>query len=70
VVSGPHLNPPIMKDADIVDQTLAEVLPHNPKYWFQTPHLLRLNLLLLIPLISSSVAGYEGELLAPKTKPI
>jgi hypothetical protein len=49
-----------MKDADIVGHTLAEVLPHNPKYWFQTPHLLRLNLLLLVPLLSSSVAGYDG----------
>ncbi|TVY76093.1 Lactose permease [Lachnellula suecica] len=50
-----------MKDADIVGQSLAEVLPHNPKYWFQTPHLLRLNLLLLVPLLSSSVAGYDGK---------
>ncbi|KAH6682914.1 hexose transporter [Halenospora varia] len=52
-----------MKDADIVGQSLAEVLPHNPKYWFQTPHLLRLNLLLLVPLLSSSVAGYDGSLM-------
>lgn len=49
-----------MKDADIVGQALAEVLPHNPKYWFQTPHLLPLNLLLLVPLLSSSVAGYDA----------
>ena len=51
----------MVKDSDIVGHSLAEVLPHNPKYWFQTPHLLRLNLLLLVPLIGSSVAGYDGK---------
>lgn len=50
-----------MKDAQIVGHALAEVLPVTNKYWFQTPHLLRLNLILLIPLLSSSVAGYDGE---------
>jgi MFS family permease len=56
-----------MKDSDIVGHALAEVLPHNPKYWFQTLHLLRLNLLLLVPLLSSSVAGYDGKYPTPKT---
>jgi len=50
-----------MKDADIVGQSLAEVLPQTNKYWFQHKHLLQLNLLLLVPLLSSSVAGYDGE---------
>jgi MFS family permease len=50
-----------MKDSQIVGSALAEVLPQNAKYWFQTPHLLRLNLILLIPLLSSSVAGYDGK---------
>lgn len=49
-----------MKDSEIVGHALAEVLPKSDKYWFQQPHLLRLNLLLLIPLLSSSVAGYDG----------
>ncbi|KAG9720297.1 general substrate transporter, partial [Aureobasidium melanogenum] len=52
-----------MKDADIVGQSLAEVLPQTNKYWFQHKHLLQLNLLLLVPLISSSVAGYDGSLM-------
>ncbi|KAI4737345.1 MFS sugar transporter-like protein [Aureobasidium sp. EXF-12298] len=52
-----------MKDADIVGQSLAEVLPQTNKYWFQHKHLLHLNLLLLVPLISSSVAGYDGSLM-------
>ncbi|KAJ4258978.1 hypothetical protein NW762_008066 [Fusarium torreyae] len=51
------------RDARIVGRALAEVLPQTDKYWFQQPHLLRLNLLLLIPLLSSSVSGYDGSLM-------
>lgn len=49
------------KDAKIVGVALAEVLPQTKKYWFQQPHLIKLNLLLLIPLLSSSVSGYDGK---------
>lgn len=52
-----------MKDDLIVGKSLAEVLPKTDKWWFQQSHLLRLNLLLLIPLLSSSVAGYDGSLM-------
>ncbi|SMY20577.1 unnamed protein product [Zymoseptoria tritici ST99CH_1A5] len=52
-----------MKDALIVGHRLAEVLPRTDKYWFQVPHLLQLNLILLVPLLSSSVAGYDGSLM-------
>ncbi|KAI8947811.1 hexose transporter [Xylaria longipes] len=52
-----------MKDSQIVGEALAQVLPKTNKYWFQQPHLLKLNLLLLIPLLSSSVAGYDGSLM-------
>ncbi|KAB2577234.1 Lactose permease [Lasiodiplodia theobromae] len=52
-----------MRDEDIVGATLAEVLPKTSKYWFQQSHLLRLNLILLVPLLSSAVAGYDGSLM-------
>ncbi|KAK1966649.1 hexose transporter [Colletotrichum sublineola] len=52
-----------MRDEQIVGAALAEVLPQTDKYWFQQPHLLRLNVLLLVPLLSSSVAGYDGSLM-------
>ncbi|OAA68708.1 hexose transporter [Niveomyces insectorum RCEF 264] len=52
-----------MRDAQIVGEALAEVLPQTTKWWFQRSHLLRLNFLLLIPLLSSSVAGYDGSLM-------
>jgi len=55
-----------MKDADIVGHALAEVLPHTTKYWFQIPHLRKLNLILLIPLLSSAVAGYDGTFVSNK----
>jgi hypothetical protein len=49
-----------MKDADIVGAALAEVLPQTGRIWWQESHLLRLNLFLLVPLLSSSVSGYDG----------
>ncbi|KAI3394528.1 hypothetical protein diail_2577 [Diaporthe ilicicola] len=52
-----------MKDSRIVGEALAEVLPQTNKWWFQQSHLLRLNLVLLIPLLSSSVSGYDGSLM-------
>ncbi|KAL4804988.1 general substrate transporter [Aspergillus unguis] len=52
-----------MKDQEIVGEALASVLPQNDKLWFRIPHLLQLNLILLIPLCSSAVAGYDGSLM-------
>lgn len=49
-----------MKDQDIVGEALASVLPQYNKIWFRVPHLLQLNLILIIPLLSSAVAGYDG----------
>lgn len=52
-----------MKNEQIVGAALAEVLPVTDKWWFQRSELLRLNLILLVPLLSSSVAGYDGSLM-------
>lgn len=52
-----------MKDSQIVGASLAAVLPSQTLWWFQQPHLVRLNLLLTVPLLSSSVAGYDGSLM-------
>lgn len=49
-----------MKDQDIVGEALASVLPQYDRVWFRIPHLLKLNLVLTIPLLSSAVAGYDG----------
>lgn len=45
-------------------ETIADVLAHDMdgKYWFQKPHLLRLNLLLAVPLLSSAILGYDVRL--------
>ena len=50
-----------MKNQDIVGEALASVLPQYDRPWYGVPHLLRLNLILLIPLLSSAVAGYDGK---------
>ncbi|KAJ6014882.1 hypothetical protein N7540_009473 [Penicillium herquei] len=52
-----------MKDQDIVGEALASVLPQHDRLWFRVPNLLKLNLILLIPLLSSAVAGYDGSLM-------
>lgn len=45
-------------------ETIADVLAHDDgKYWFQKPHLLRLNILLMAPLISSAIFGYDVRVL-------
>lgn len=52
----------MVKDQDIVGAALAKVLPKYEKNWYRVPHLLKLNLILLVPLLSSGVAGYDGKL--------
>jgi hypothetical protein len=51
----------MVKDADIVGEAIAAVLPKYDRPWFKVPHLLKLNLILIVPLISSAVAGYDGK---------
>ncbi|KFA79496.1 hypothetical protein S40288_05350 [Stachybotrys chartarum IBT 40288] len=49
--------------ANAVGSDLAACLPNDPRPWYRVPHLLRLNLLLLIPLISSGAIGYDGSMM-------
>lgn len=49
--------------SEIVGPAIAEVLPDYSRPWFQVAHLLKLNLLLLVPLLSSATAGYDGSLM-------
>lgn len=50
-----------MHDQKVVGDALARVLPENTRPWYRTPHLLKLNLLLVVPLLSSAIAGYDGN---------
>ncbi|KAK9473856.1 general substrate transporter [Dipodascopsis tothii] len=43
--------------------TLEDVLPKHNKPWYKVPSLLKLNLLLLIPIMSSTIVGYDGSML-------
>lgn len=44
-----------------VQTNSRQLLPDDPRPWYRVPHLLRLNLILLIPLVSSGCIGYDGE---------
>lgn len=48
---------------DIVGKAIAEVLPDHEKPWYRVRHLLMLNLILLIPLLSAATHGYDGSLM-------
>lgn len=54
-----------MKNDRIVGEALSKVLPSYDRHWWQVPHLLKLNLILLVPLLSSAVAGYDGMYIHP-----
>jgi hypothetical protein len=51
------------KDSAIVGHELASVLPVLTKPWYFTPHLLRLNLHVLIILFSSAGMGFDGSMM-------
>lgn len=53
----------MVQDKDIVGEALAKVLPSYNKPWYKVPHLLQLNLVLIVPLLSSAVAGYDGSMM-------
>ncbi|KAL6018711.1 hypothetical protein ACNR9Z_001643 [Candidozyma auris] len=48
---------------NIVGEKIASVLPDYGKPWFKVGHLLQLNLLLIVPLLSSAAGGYDGSLM-------
>lgn len=48
---------------DIVGKEIANVLPDYGKPWYRVKHLLVLNLLLLVPLLSAATSGYDGSLM-------
>lgn len=48
---------------EIVGESIAAVLPDYGKPWFRVKHLLLLNLMMLVPLLSSATSGYDGSLM-------
>ncbi|OBT61843.1 hypothetical protein VE03_08804 [Pseudogymnoascus sp. 23342-1-I1] len=43
--------------------TLIAALPPNPKPWYRTRHLLRLNVTLLVLLVSAASVGFDGSMM-------
>ncbi|CRK40281.1 hypothetical protein BN1723_015700, partial [Verticillium longisporum] len=48
---------------EVAGSGLASVLPVDAKPWYRTPHLIKLNLLIMTPLISSASIGYDGSMM-------
>ncbi|RSL50393.1 hypothetical protein CEP54_011961 [Fusarium duplospermum] len=48
---------------DAAAPKIADLLPDYGKPWYKVPHLLKLNALLLVPLLTSYVSGFDGSLL-------
>ncbi|KAH7139923.1 general substrate transporter [Dactylonectria estremocensis] len=46
-----------------VGPALAALLPDDPRPWYRVRHLIRLNLCLIIPLLSSTTLGYDGSMM-------
>ncbi|KAJ4264254.1 hypothetical protein NW762_005448 [Fusarium torreyae] len=42
---------------------IVDLLPDYGKPWWKVPHLLKLNLLLMIPLLTSYVSGFDGSVI-------
>lgn len=47
----------------VVGEAIANVLPDHGKPWYRVKHLLKLNLVMLVPLLSGASAGYDGSLM-------
>lgn len=47
----------------IVGDAIASVLPDHGKPWYRVRHLLILNLLMILPLLSGASSGYDGSLM-------
>ncbi|KAJ3547442.1 hypothetical protein NM208_g1514 [Fusarium decemcellulare] len=50
-------------DEPVDHVNLQSVLPHNPKPWFKTPHLVKLNLLLTVPMMTGYLIGFDSSML-------
>lgn len=42
---------------------LTDVVPRSDKFWWQTPHLLSLNLRLTVPLMTGYLIGFDSSML-------
>ncbi|KAJ5660681.1 uncharacterized protein N7484_000053 [Penicillium longicatenatum] len=46
-----------------VEDRLADVLPENPRPWYLTPHLLKLNLCIGVVLLSATTMGFDSSMM-------
>ncbi|KAF5587007.1 lactose permease [Fusarium subglutinans] len=61
---GPELlKVPSHSLSNVTSTDRPKVLPQTELPWYRTKHLLLLNLMLLVPLLSSSAVGYDGSMM-------
>lgn len=48
---------------NIIETSLFDLVPQYDKYWFKIPHLLRLNLCLLVIILSNASLGFDFSML-------
>ncbi|KAF5673669.1 lactose permease [Fusarium circinatum] len=61
---GPELlKVPSHSLSNVTSSDRPKVLPQTELPWYRTKHLLLLNLMLLVPLLSSSAVGYDGSMM-------
>ncbi|KAL2783932.1 general substrate transporter [Aspergillus keveii] len=48
---------------EALELDLTSVLPHSDRPWFRQPHLLKLNLLLAVPLLSGAALGFDASMM-------
>lgn len=53
----------LSRNAKVVGNELAAVLPQREKSWITQPHLLQLNFYILIVLLSSVTLGFDGSMM-------
>lgn len=46
-----------------LEDWLAHVLPRNPRPWYITPHLLKLNLCIGVVLLSATTMGFDSSMM-------
>ncbi|KAF4463739.1 general substrate transporter [Fusarium albosuccineum] len=58
-----HYTPSDTRVENAEHPKIIDLLPDYGKSWYRVPHLLKLNALLLVPLLTSYVSGFDGSVI-------
>lgn len=65
VLHTPKTTSEVAQSANMPTQNLhlTDVLPTNKRPWWKTPHLVKLNLLLTVPMVTGYLIGFDSSML-------